>query len=169
MASCGPVTIRATTPVYVGTQHSAGASRLVRLPSARGRFRRLSRQVLWSMAKSEGHDPARWTRDGARLTIWGGAAYNLLLKGILVTAGQPKKLRHDDLGIDGLTEDVDVTPESVLRLARAMFLADRVPDALARRFREPTQFLHALSPAMAREEARRSVPQRGFLEWLTEC
>ena len=162
MASCGPVTIRATTPqvaagvplvdvhsgetiaevsrgaaaqgalyaggglrvvhgaddrgVYVGTQHSAGASRLVRLPSARGRFRGLSRQVLWSMAKSEGHDPARWTRDGARLTTWGGAAYNLLLKGILVKAGQPKKLRHDDLGIDGLTEDVDVTPESVLRL-----------------------------------------------------
>ena len=155
--------------VYVGTQQGASTSKLVRLPSARGRFRGLSRQVVWSMARSEGHDPARWTRDGERLCTWGGAAYNLLLKGILVTTGQPKKLRHDDLGIDGLTEDVDVTPETVLRLARAMFQGGGVPDALARRFREPTQFVHALSPAMAREEARRSVPRRGFIEWLAEC
>lgn len=155
--------------VYVGTQRGASTSRLVRLPSARGRFRGLSRQVVWSMARSEGHDPASWIRDGATLTTWGGAAYNLLLKGILVRTGQPKKLRHDDLGIDGLTEDVEVTAEFVLRLAEDMFEADGVPDALARRFREPTQFLHALSPAMAREEARRSVPRRGFIEWLAEC
>ena len=45
--------------VYVGTQHGAGASRLVRLPSVRGRFRGLSRQVVWSMARSEGHDPGK--------------------------------------------------------------------------------------------------------------
>ena len=154
--------------VYVGIEQGASTSRLVRLPSARGRFRGLSRQVMWSMARSEGHDPARWTRDGGRLCTWGGAAYNLLLKGILVTTGQPKKLRHDDLAIDGLTEDVDVTPESARRLARAMFEAGGIPDVFAKRFREPTQFLHALSPAMAREEAKRSVPRRGFIEWLAK-
>ena len=38
--------------VYVGIEQGASTSRLVRLPSARGRFRGLSRQVVWSMARS---------------------------------------------------------------------------------------------------------------------
>ncbi len=154
--------------VYVSTQQGTVSSKLARLPSARGRRKGLSRQVVWSMAKSEGYDPTKWTRDGATLITWGGAAYNFLLKGILVAAGQPRELRHDDVGIDGLVDAVDFRPESVRRLAQAMFRAG-VPDGLARRFREPTQFLRALTPAMAREEARRSVPQQGFLEWLSEC
>ena len=155
--------------VYVGAHQQTAQSRLVRLPTARGRSRGLSRQVLWVMARSEGREPAKWIRERGRLTTWGGSTYNLLLKGTLVVAGKAKKLQHDDMGIDGLADDVDVTPELVLRLVRAMFQSGRTPDSLARRFREPTQFLNALSPAMAREEARRSVPHQEFLDWLAEC
>ena len=66
VADCVSSTARMTAAYMSAPQQGASTSRLVRLPSARGRFRGLSRQVVWSMARSEGHDPARWTRDGPK-------------------------------------------------------------------------------------------------------
>jgi hypothetical protein len=51
-----------------------------------------------------------------------------------------------------------------------MFMSAATPDCRTeslRSFREGTQFLSALSPAQQREEARRAIPERQFIAWLS--
>jgi hypothetical protein len=44
-----------------------------------------------------------------------------------------------------------------------------LPRAIVERFREGTQFLRNLSPALQLQEARRAVPREGFLTWVRSC
>jgi hypothetical protein len=155
--------------VYLGPQTSSGNRPLARLPSARGRMRGLSRQVVHAIADLKGWDRSRWRKDGDKLLTWGGHAYNVLLRGILLASGYPRAIRAGAFGLDGIGGDVDLRPDRVREIADHIFGSQRFPASVAEKFREGTQFLSSLSPAVQREEARRAVPMDGFMAWLEDC
>lgn len=155
--------------VYVGAVGAKRSAALVRLPSTRGRIRGLSRQIVGAIAEIQGSDPLQWHRDRESLITWGGYPYNFLLKGILVASGHPKKITVDAFGLNDLEPAFGVTPEDVLVKAADVFDNNRLPRAIVERFREGTQFLRNLSPALQLQEARRAVPREGFLTWVRSC
>lgn len=155
--------------VYLGAAVSAGSRPLVTLPSSRGRMRGLSRPIVRAVAEMSGRDPSTWHREGTRLTTWGGIAYNVLLRGVLVASGHTKGLKADPFGLSGLEGHHGFNPAAAADLAREVLDSRRLPIAIAEKFREGTQFLRELSSELQREEARRSVPRDGFIQWLQEC
>jgi hypothetical protein len=132
-------------------------------------MRGLSRQVVGAIAESQGNDPSQWLREPTSVMTWGGYPYNFLVRGVLIASGHSKRVVADAFGLSEVDPGFDITPESVLTLAKDVFENRRLPRAIVERFREGTQFLGNLSPALQREEARRSVPVEGFMEWLEDC
>ena len=155
--------------VYVSSGVQGQQGTLVTLPTARGARRGLSRQVVRRLAELGGEDATRWRRDGGRVLTWGGQRYNDLLRAVLIASGGPKQIRADDFGLSDVEPSRELTPTSALSLSLDVFSRGRLSGKLAEKFREGTQFLSALSPHLQAVEARRSVPQRGYLEWLGEC
>jgi len=111
------------------------------LPATRGR-RGMSRRIVWALAETGGYDPRYWSFEGNRLTTWGGSDYNQLLAIILKRYGVAKNISADEYCIIG-------------------------KDAL--KFCDRTRFFRYLSNDMQAEEAFRSIPFDGFLNWLQEC
>jgi hypothetical protein len=125
---------------------------------------------VWAFAELSGADPRVWTRAADTLTTFGGEDYNELLSAVLTRFGTLKvPLKADAFGVSGLPDDWDPVPRETLDAARTLLDSQPVPERIAKRFREGTQFLSMLGPEMQREEARRSVPWPGFFKWLTEC
>ena len=97
-----------------------------------------------------------------------GLGGDLVLRAVLVAAGHAKSLKPDAFGLSGFDWSDGLTPARALDLAKDVLENRRVPDRVAEKFRDASQFFHALGPSLQREEARRAVPVQGFLAWLSE-
>jgi ATP-dependent Lhr-like helicase len=154
--------------VYLRGVNRRSLEPLAKLPSAGGSgLRGVSRQVMWARASLAGQDPRVWYRHGDTLVTWGGTRYNQMLAAVLLASGHAKGLSASPLGLSGLT--LDVSPASLADSAREVSRRRLIPDKVASRFRETTQYVKHLSPAMAREESQRALPIDGLVRWLAEC
>ncbi len=140
---------------------------LSRLPATRGR-RGLGRRIVWALGEIAGHDPRLWELDGDRLTTWGGAEYNQLLAAILTLAGITDQASGDEYGISGIPDGEEITPARVLEWATPIIHSHNLPTKVAAKFCDRSRYFSRLSSEMQEEEAQKSVPFPGFINWLQE-
>lgn len=154
--------------VYLEPAHNNKKKRLVRLPSSRGK-RGLSRNLIWATSKLEEQNPKQWIRYGNYLITWGGFNFNKLIEIILKYAITAKNLRPDDIGIDGLNEQIQVDPEKVYKWAEKIRDSGKITFKDAYQFLNASRYLQSLSRDLQRIEAINSIPFPSFFRWLDEC
>lgn len=138
------------------------------LPATRGR-RGMSRRIVWALAETGGYDPRYWSFEGNRLTTWAGSDYNQLLAIILKRYGVAKNISADEYCIIGISEDFEVSLHQIQTWAEELMHSQNIPAKDALKFCDRTRFFRYLSNDMQAEEAFRSIPFDGFLNWLQEC
>lgn len=138
------------------------------LPATRGK-RGLGRRIVWALGEIAGHDPRFWEIAGDRLTTWGGADYNRLLAAILEHAENMNQVQCDEYGINGISEADEITPSKVFEWAEPILESKTLPAKIAAQFCERSRYFSSLSTEMQAEEAQKSIPVAGFMDWLREC
>lgn len=138
------------------------------LPATRGK-RGLGRRIVWALGEIAGHDPRSWELDGDRLTTWGGADYNQLLAAILLQAGITGHASGDEYGISGIPNGEEIIPGKVLEWAKPILQSQNLPTKVAAQFCDRSRYFSYLSSEMQGEEAQKSIPVPGFINWLQEC
>ncbi len=141
---------------------------LATLPATRGK-RGLSRVIVWALGEIAGHDPRIWTRNGNRLTTWGGADYNRLLAAILAQNRIAGQAKADEYGLENVPAHQVVTPEKVLEWTLPIMDTRSLPSDVASGFCDRSRYFRLLGHDMQEEEIQRSVPFAGFVSWLEEC
>lgn len=154
--------------VYVEHGGPTVGAALMRLPSTGGRSPGLSRQVAWARAQLKGQEPRTWRQLEGTLVTWGGADYNRLLVAVMRACDHPKGLTATPNAIHGVTWTA-LTPAALSAMAYVVDQRRLIPRKTAERFMERSRFLRHLSPAMAADEAHRSLPFQGLQEWLQLC
>jgi len=141
---------------------------LTRLPSTRMR-RGLSRRIVWSIGEMGGINPKRWIQDKDHLLTWGGSKFNLLLRIVLKQTDVAKNTQHDDFGLRGLPESLNVDPKLLYEWAKEIWESKDISAEDAFQFCDRTRYLGEISREMQISEAINSVPFPSFLKWLKEC
>lgn len=138
------------------------------LPATRGK-RGLGRRIVWALGEIAGHDPSSWELDGDRLITWGGAENNQLLASILNQSGITDQASGDEYGITGIPEDEEITPAKVLEWTIPIMQSQNLPAKIAAQFCDRSRYFLYLSSEMQEEEAQKSIPFPGFINWLQDC
>jgi hypothetical protein len=141
---------------------------LARLPSTRGKGG-LSRRLVWAIAELAGHNPRQWMRQGTKLITWGGYKFDMLLAAVLRKYSTRAKMKANDLGLDGLPQNVLINPKRLAELVDEAWRKKDIPVSEASQFCQPSLYLSQLGEVLRRTEALNSVPFEPTLSWLSEC
>jgi len=127
---------------------------------------KMTRSVVWGLARQLGHDPTRWNLSEAGLVTWGGEPFNLLLAALLTRDAPRRRFFPTYIGINGAFDAVNLSIQRIRDLAAQAEQANDLPLNVARRFTSSSRFLGELSNHLAAEEARHSIPWPPFRRWL---
>ena len=126
----------------------------------------MSRNIIWSLARLNGHDPRRWQLNGGTLLTWGGLTLNLLLAAIFRKFAPERNFSPSYTAVSGDLFAIDLSLASIRDLARSLEMANDLPLSVASRFVGPSRFFSELSSALAAKEMRRAVPWALLHRWL---
>jgi len=155
--------------VYAKPGQNQPKGPLAKLPAARRGIVGLSRQLVWATAEASGVDPAIWCRSGAKLYTWGGDKFNVIIAEALRCGKITSDAKPYSDHIDNIPPSLSITPSSVKRLVEDMHQRSLLRYGVAKKFRQPSQFLSVLSPQRQRDEALQSVPFSSLYRWLGSC
>jgi ATP-dependent Lhr-like helicase len=149
---------------YLGSAATTSQS-LARIKSS-GVALPVSRSIIWGLARQRGFDPVRWSLSEAELVTWGGETYNNLLSALLIRRLPGSRFAVAPDSVVGPLHALDVTLDLFRELARSAEEASDLPLSMAAKFTNPSRYLDELSPRLAAQERRNSIPWAQFRRWI---
>lgn len=131
-----------------------------------GAWLRMSRSVIWGLARQRGFEPSRWQVDGTELVTWGGETFNTLLAALFARQSPERRFLVTPDSVAGPILLLGISLDSVRELARSTEKAGDLPISIAGKFANPSRYLNELSSGLNALEKRRSIPWAPFQRWL---